>query len=90
MQIAATAWPIPAPPLKKSSRVASAAGKTTFARRSVRRSSTTNGETTIRRNSVHSSLRMNEVGLIKASPNEIIEKGTDWTVLDELKREMKT
>jgi NitT/TauT family transport system substrate-binding protein len=35
-------------------------------------------------------LRMNEVGFIKANPNEIIERGTDWRFLDELKQEMKT
>jgi NitT/TauT family transport system substrate-binding protein len=35
-------------------------------------------------------LRMQEVGLIKSSPQEIISKGTDWRFLNELKRELKT
>ena len=35
-------------------------------------------------------LRMNEVGFIKTSPNDIIANGTDWRFLDELKRELKT
>ena len=35
-------------------------------------------------------LRMNEVGFVKANPNEIIANGTDWRFLEELKREMKT
>jgi NitT/TauT family transport system substrate-binding protein len=35
-------------------------------------------------------LRMNEVGFLKASPNDIIAAGTDWRFLNELKRELKT
>ena len=34
-------------------------------------------------------LRMQETGMIKASPQEIIANGTDWRFLSELKREMK-
>lgn len=35
-------------------------------------------------------LRMQETGLIKSSPNELIAKGADWRFLNELKRELKT
>jgi NitT/TauT family transport system substrate-binding protein len=35
-------------------------------------------------------LRMQETGLIKMSPQEIINKGTDWRFFNELKRELKT
>jgi NitT/TauT family transport system substrate-binding protein len=35
-------------------------------------------------------LRMNEVGMIKSSPQKIIAQGTDWRFLRELKKEMKT
>ena len=35
-------------------------------------------------------LRMNEVGFIKTSPNDVIARGTDWRFLNELKRELKT
>jgi len=34
-------------------------------------------------------LRMNEVGMIKSSPQKIIAQGTDWRFLRELKKEMK-
>lgn len=34
-------------------------------------------------------LRLHEVGLIKSNPQKIIEQGTDWRFLNELKREMK-
>jgi NitT/TauT family transport system substrate-binding protein len=34
-------------------------------------------------------LRMNEIGMIKASPKKIIDQGTDWRFLKELKKEMK-
>ena len=37
-----------------------------------------------------SALRMQEMGMIKSSPQEIIDAGTDWHFLDELKREMKS
>ena len=35
-------------------------------------------------------LRMQETGMIKSSPQEIIAEGTDWRFLNELKRELKT
>jgi NitT/TauT family transport system substrate-binding protein len=35
-------------------------------------------------------LRMHELGMIKATPNDIISRFTDWRFLDELKRELKT
>ena len=35
-------------------------------------------------------LRMNEVGMIKSSPQKIISQGTDWRFLRELKKELKT
>jgi NitT/TauT family transport system substrate-binding protein len=34
-------------------------------------------------------LRMKEVGMIKSSPQKIIEQGTDWRFLKELKKELK-
>jgi NitT/TauT family transport system substrate-binding protein len=34
-------------------------------------------------------LRMQETGMVKSSPQDIIAKGTDWRFLDELKRELK-
>jgi NitT/TauT family transport system substrate-binding protein len=34
-------------------------------------------------------LRMQETGMIKSTPNEIIADGTDWRFLNELKRELK-
>ena len=34
-------------------------------------------------------LRLHEVGMIKTSPHKLIERGTDWRFLNELKREMK-
>jgi NitT/TauT family transport system substrate-binding protein len=34
-------------------------------------------------------LRMNEVGMIKSTPNQLIAQGTDWRFLKELKRELK-
>ena len=34
-------------------------------------------------------LRMQETGMIKSSPQKIIENGTDWRFLKELKRELK-
>jgi NitT/TauT family transport system substrate-binding protein len=33
-------------------------------------------------------LRLNEVGMIKSTPQKIIGAGTDWRFLDELKREL--
>ena len=35
-------------------------------------------------------LRMQETGMIKSSPQEIIANGTDWRFHDELKRELKS
>ncbi len=35
-------------------------------------------------------LRMQETGMIKSSPQEIIANGTDWRFVNELKRELKT
>lgn len=35
-------------------------------------------------------LRMHELGMIAATPQEVIARGTDWHFLDELKRELKT
>ncbi|WP_331371295.1 ABC transporter substrate-binding protein [Sinorhizobium chiapasense] len=35
-------------------------------------------------------LRMQETGMIKSSPQQIIAEGTDWRFLNELKRELKT
>jgi NitT/TauT family transport system substrate-binding protein len=34
-------------------------------------------------------LRLQEAGMIKSSPSTIIEKGTDWRFLNELKQELK-
>ena len=34
-------------------------------------------------------LRLNEIGMIKSSPQKIIAQGTDWRFLRELKKEMK-
>jgi NitT/TauT family transport system substrate-binding protein len=34
-------------------------------------------------------LRLHEVGMIKSTPNAIIAEGTDWSFLNELKRELK-
>jgi NitT/TauT family transport system substrate-binding protein len=34
-------------------------------------------------------LRLREAGMIKSAPEKIIAQGTDWRILDELKREMK-
>jgi NitT/TauT family transport system substrate-binding protein len=34
-------------------------------------------------------LRLQEVGMIKSSPNTIVQNGTDWRFLNELKRELK-
>ena len=34
-------------------------------------------------------LRLHELGMIKSSPQEIIARGTDWSFLNELKRELK-
>jgi len=35
------------------------------------------------------SLRLHEVGMVKSSPAKIIARGTDWRLLDELKKELK-
>jgi NitT/TauT family transport system substrate-binding protein len=36
------------------------------------------------------SLRLNEAGMVKSSPQKIIAQGTDWRFLRELKKELKT
>ena len=36
------------------------------------------------------SLRLNEAGIVKSNPNEIVAKGTDWRFFNEVKRELKT
>jgi NitT/TauT family transport system substrate-binding protein len=36
------------------------------------------------------SLRLREVAMIRSSPQKIIDQGTDWRFLNELKRELKT
>jgi NitT/TauT family transport system substrate-binding protein len=35
------------------------------------------------------SLRLQEVGMIKSTPDKIIAQGTDWHLLNELKKELK-
>ncbi|WP_419693990.1 ABC transporter substrate-binding protein [Mesorhizobium muleiense] len=35
-------------------------------------------------------LRLHEAGMIKSSPQQIIANGTDWRILNELRRELKT
>jgi len=35
-------------------------------------------------------LRLREAGMIKSAPEKIIAQGTDWRIVNELKREMKT
>jgi NitT/TauT family transport system substrate-binding protein len=34
-------------------------------------------------------LRLHEVGMLKASPHQMITHGTDWRFLNELKKELK-
>jgi NitT/TauT family transport system substrate-binding protein len=34
-------------------------------------------------------LRLQEAGIIKSTPQQIIARGTDWRLLNELKRELK-
>jgi NitT/TauT family transport system substrate-binding protein len=34
-------------------------------------------------------LRLHEVGMIKTLPNKLIAQGTDWSFLNELKKEFK-
>ena len=34
-------------------------------------------------------LRLHEVGLIKSNPQTLIAQGTDWRILNALKKEMK-
>ena len=34
-------------------------------------------------------LRLREAGMIKSSPQKILDQGTDWRFLNELKRELK-
>jgi NitT/TauT family transport system substrate-binding protein len=35
-------------------------------------------------------LRLHELGMIKSTPQQIIANGTDWRLLNEVKRELKT
>jgi NitT/TauT family transport system substrate-binding protein len=35
-------------------------------------------------------LRLREAGMVKAAPHKLIAQGTDWRILEQLKREMKT
>jgi NitT/TauT family transport system substrate-binding protein len=34
-------------------------------------------------------LRLREAGMIKSDPNQLIARGTDWRLLNELKKELK-
>ena len=34
-------------------------------------------------------LRLHEAGMIRSSPQKIIDRGTDWRFLNELKKELK-
>jgi NitT/TauT family transport system substrate-binding protein len=34
-------------------------------------------------------LRLHEVGMIKSSPQKLIAQGTDWRILNALKKELK-
>ena len=34
-------------------------------------------------------LRLREAGMIKSSPQKIVAQGTDWRLLNELKKELK-
>jgi NitT/TauT family transport system substrate-binding protein len=34
-------------------------------------------------------LRLHEAGLIKSTPQKIIDEGTDWRLFNEVKRELK-
>ena len=34
-------------------------------------------------------LQLREAGMVKSSPQKIIERGTDWRILEELRRELK-
>ena len=34
-------------------------------------------------------LRLHEAGMVKSNPEAIIQKGTDWRFLNELKQELK-
>jgi len=34
-------------------------------------------------------LRLNEIGMIKSNPQNLIAHGSDWRFLNELKRELK-
>ena len=35
-------------------------------------------------------LRLQEVGMIKTTPQKLIAQGTDWRFLNEIKKELKT
>jgi NitT/TauT family transport system substrate-binding protein len=34
-------------------------------------------------------VRLHEVGMIKSTPQKLIERGSDWRFLDQLRRELK-
>jgi NitT/TauT family transport system substrate-binding protein len=53
-------------------------------------SSTAGGASTTPEDTVRFyALRLQEVGMIKSTPQTIIARGTDWRFLTELKRELK-
>jgi NitT/TauT family transport system substrate-binding protein len=35
-------------------------------------------------------LRLQEVGMLKSTPQNLLDQGTDWRFLDEIRRELKT
>ena len=43
-----------------------------------------------RRLRVDAGLRLQEVGMIKTTPEKLMARGTDWRFLNEMKKEMKT
>jgi NitT/TauT family transport system substrate-binding protein len=34
-------------------------------------------------------LKLHEIGMIKTTPNTIVEKNADWRIFNELKRELR-
>ena len=34
-------------------------------------------------------LRLREAGMVKAAPQKLIDEGTDWRLLDQLRKELK-
>jgi hypothetical protein len=45
--------------------------------------------TTLRTPCASTSLRLQEVGMIKSTPDRLIGQGTDWRFFNELKKELK-